>query len=136
MNEGCTAAITLAADLQLESSEVEIEDQDDHVDVEAEDEEQNVKEEAEVEVSRGEISQLVEEDEEGESTKPIIQLTLKIRVKLPASNAYQSNHSPGTAIPEGFAYIPFKRTSRRRSKTKNESGSTGASSTSVKPMNT
>ena len=102
MNEGCTAAITLAADLQLESSEAEIGDQDDHVDVEAEDEEWNVKEEAEVEVSRGENSQSVEEDEEGESTKPIIQPTLKIKVKLPASNAYRSNHSPGTAIPEGL----------------------------------
>ena len=30
MNEGLTAAIALAADIQLESSEVEIEDQDDH----------------------------------------------------------------------------------------------------------
>ena len=79
----------MAADLQLESSEVEIEDQDDHGDVEAEDGEWNVKEEAEVEVSRGGNLQSVEEEEEGESTKPIIQLMLKIRVKLPASNAYQ-----------------------------------------------
>ena len=88
MNEGRTAAIALAADLQLESSEAEIEDQDDHVDVKAEDEEWNFEEEAEVEVLKRENLQSVEEDEEGKSTKPIIQPTLKIRVKLPVSNAY------------------------------------------------
>ena len=48
MNEGHTTAIALAADLQMESSEAEIEEQKDHVDVEAEDEEQNFKEDAEV----------------------------------------------------------------------------------------
>ena len=80
----------MASDLQLESSEVEIEDQDDHVDVEAKDEEWNVKE---VEVLKRENSQSVEEDEEGKSTKPIIQPMFKIRVKLPASNAYRSNQS-------------------------------------------
>ena len=113
MNEGCTAAITLAVDLQMESYEAKIKEENNHVDVEGEDEEWNVKEEAEVEVSRGETLQSAEEDEEGKSTKPIIHLTLKIRVKLPASNTYQSNHSPGTAIPEELVYTSSKRTLRQ-----------------------
>ena len=37
---------------------------------------------------------------------------LKIRVKLPASNAYQSNNSPGTTIPEGLAYTVAQKTAQ------------------------
>ena len=37
-------------------------------------------------------------------------------MKLPASNAFGSNNRPGTATPDEFDYIAFKRTPRRRAK--------------------
>ncbi|KAF8808599.1 hypothetical protein BYT27DRAFT_7096326 [Phlegmacium glaucopus] len=111
----------MAADLQSPSdAEMDVDEVDVQTEDEGRDDNEGDDEEAEIEAS-GEDSQSVSHgyEDDGPPTKPTTtQPTLKITLKLPPSNAFGSNNSPRTATPEELDYIAFKRTPRRRAKTK------------------
>ncbi|KDR84329.1 hypothetical protein GALMADRAFT_237115 [Galerina marginata CBS 339.88] len=108
------AAAALVADMQMDS-EPEVEEEQD---AEGEDEEQEVEEGDEDEDAEAEDSQSGEEEDEGPAVATPTQPRLKITLKLPANTT--SSNSAGTATPDDaeMDYAAFKRTPKRRAKTK------------------
>lgn len=108
------AAAALVADMQVDS---DVEKEEEQVDVEGEDE-LEVADGEEDEEDEDEEEEADAEDSQSEEERPQVatptQPRLKITLKLPANNA----SSAGTATPDELEYAAFKRTPRRRAKTK------------------
>ncbi|KAF8157234.1 hypothetical protein B0H34DRAFT_798529 [Crassisporium funariophilum] len=161
------AAAALVADMQMDS-DVEMDDeQEEQVDIEGDEDVEEVDDDDEADADadiEGDESQSGEEEEEDAPVTAQTQPRLKITLKLPANNAAGSSNSAGTATPDDpeLDFPAFKRTPRRRAKTKiiqdidiesedptspsgsdgaqsaheSPSRSTGTPSTSAKPMTT